>query len=334
MDALTETLARSPELFPQSLDPRTGTVSLIRLSEAEYRKASFLDDRILTPNTLARAIAWPQLESAVAASGLAESCHFIFHIGHVGSTLLSRLLGAHPQVFSLREPAILRILAQMRPKEFEPYLSAFLKLWSRTFAADQRALVKATSFASELAGTVLARPYRPKAIFMFVPAEIYLATILGGPNSRQEARTLTPLRLARLRRRLGTDEISIATEGESIALAWACEMTTLAAARSGVSDRVLWLDFDRFLADPQTALASCFGHLGIATSEDQIREILAGPDMRTYSKAQEYDYDAKLRADVLNQARTEHGAEIKRGLAWLERAAKEFPAVGDVLKLN
>jgi hypothetical protein len=334
MNALTETLARSPELFPHSLEPRTGTVSLIRLSEAEYRKAAFLDDRILTPLTLARAIAWPQLDSAVAGSKLAETCRFIFHIGHVGSTLLSRLLGVHSQVFSLREPLILRTLAQMQPKEFEPYLPALLKLWSRTFAADQRALVKVTSFASELAGSVLARPYRPRAIFMFAPAEIYLATILGGPNSRQESRALAPSRLARLRRRLGTEEISAASEGEAIALGWACEMTALAAARPGTSDQVHWLDFDGFLAHPQTTLAACFSHFGIATSEGQIREILAGPDMRTYSKAQEYDYDAKLRADVLNQARAEHGAEIKRGLAWLERAAKEFSAMEEVLKLS
>lgn len=333
MDALTQTLACSPELFPQSLDPRTGAVSLIRLGEAEYRKASFLDDRILTPNTLTRTIAWPQLESAVAASGLAESCDFLFHIGHVGSTLLSRLLGAHPQIFSLREPAILRILAQMYPKEFEPYLPTLLKLWSRTFAADQRALVKATSFASEVASNLLARPYRPRAIFMFAPAEVYLATILGGPNSRQEARMLTTSRLARLRRRLGADQLqlSIVSEGEAIAMSWACEMAALGAV---MSERVHWLDFDRFLADPRDTLAGCFAHLGFETRENQILQILAGPDMRTYSKAQEYDYDAKLRADVLNQARREHGAEIKRGLSWLERAAKEFPAVGEVLKQN
>jgi hypothetical protein len=335
MDALTETLARSPELFPHSLEPRTGTVSLIRLSESDYTKASFLDGRILTPHTQVRAVPWLQLESAVAASRLAEACHFIFHIGHVGSTLLSRLLGAHSQILSLREPQILRTLAQMLGEsgaaEADALLPMFLKLWSRSFRDDQRALVKATSFASELAEQILSRPYRPKAIFTFVPAEIYLATILGGPNSRQESRALGPSRLARLRHRLGTDQLSIASEGESIAMSWACEMTVLEAA---ASDRVRWLDFDRFLAEPQPALAACFQHFGIAASDDQLREILAGPDMRTYSKAQEYDYDAKLRADVLNQARAEHGAEIKRGLAWLERTGKQFPAIDETLKRN
>jgi hypothetical protein len=317
MDALAQALASSPELFPHALDVEENTVSLVRLTEPAYRAASFLDARILTPQTLSRTVALPDL--AVAAAPLPEACDFIFHIGHVGSTLLARLMGAHPGVLSLREPLALRTLAQSRidgrPLD-EATLTTLLKLWSRTFRPRQRALVKATSFVSEIAGDILARPSAPKAIFMFTPAEIYLATILGGPNSRQESRVLGAPRFARLQKRLGKPLAQPATEGELIAMSWACEMTALKAADT---DRVLWLDFDDFLADPQTTLTKCFAHVGNRATIDQVRTILAGPDMRTYSKAQEYDYDAKLRTDVLNQARREHGAEIRRGMVWLER---------------
>ncbi len=316
MDALAQALAASPELFPHSLDVEKNTVSLIRLGEGAYRAASFLDARILTPTTMARTIAWPEL--AAATSALPETCDFIFHIGHVGSTLLARLLGAHPAIFALREPLPLRTLAQMRidgrPLD-EATLTTLLKLWSRTFRPEQRALVKATSFVSEIAPDILARPYGPRAIFLFVPAEIYLATILGGANSRQEARMLGASRMNRLQKRLGKAVPQPASEGELIAMSWACEMRALKAAET---DRVLWLNFDDFLSDPQTSLAKCSAHLGVDTSADQLRDILAGPDMRTYSKAQEYSYDAQLRSDVLNQARAEHGAEIRRGMVWLE----------------
>jgi hypothetical protein len=317
MDALAQALAASPELFPHALDVEKNTVSLIRLTEQAYRAASFLDARILTPQTMRRTVSLPEL--AAAAAPLPEACDFIFHIGHAGSTLLARLMGAHPKVFSLREPLALRTLAQSRidgrPLD-DATLTALLKLWSRTFHPGQRALVKATSFVSEIARDILARPSAPKAIFMFTPAEIYLATILGGPNSRQEARMLGASRFARLQKRLGKAIAQPASEGELIAMSWACETTALKAAGT---DRVLWLDFDGFLADPQSSLAKCFAHIGTEATADQVRTILAGPDMRTYSKAQEYDYDAKLRTDVLNQARREHGAEIGRGIAWLER---------------
>jgi hypothetical protein len=311
MDALAQALAASPALFPHSLDVEKRAVTLIRLTEADYRTASFLDARLLTPTTQSRTLPWPDL--VAAATDLPEAANFIFHIGHVGSTLLARLLGAHPEIFALREPMILRTLAQSGGYDLAPVL----KLLSRTFRPSQRALVKATSFVSEIAPQILSRPYQPRAIFMFVPAEIYLATILGGPNSRQEAGALGVSRFNRLQKRLGKPIAQPASEGELIAMSWACEMSALAAAPP--SDRIFWLDFDQFLADPASLLARCFNHLGIEASGEQIAAILAGPDMRTYSKAQEYDYDAQLRRDVLDQARAQHGAEIKRGMLWLEK---------------
>jgi hypothetical protein len=311
MDALVQALAASPELFPHSLDVEKGTVTLIRLTEADYQAASFLDARLLAPATQNRTLHWSDL--AAAAADLPEAANFIFHIGHVGSTLLARLMGAHPDVFALREPMILRTLAQ--GERYDP--APVLKLLSRTFRPNQTALVKATSFVSEIAPAILARPYQPRAIFMFVPAEIYLPTILGGPNSRQEARALGVSRFNRLQTRLGKPVAQPASEGELIAMSWACEMTALAATPP--SDRILWLDFDQFLANPASSLARCFHHIGIVASGEQISAILAGPDMRTYSKAQEYDYDAQLRRDVINQARAQHGTEIKRGMMWLEK---------------
>jgi hypothetical protein len=334
MDTLAQSLCASPELFPHTWVVDKDTVSLIALRESDYRAASFLDARILKPGTASQTIRWSQLAPATAA--LPEACAFIFHIGHAGSTLVSRLMGAHAGVFALREPLALRTLAQSRfehtPQSWDANgsddrLSTFLKLFSRTFRGGQRALVKATSFVCEIAPEILARPYSPKAIFMFVPAEVYLATILGGPNSRQEARMLAPSRLKRLQKRLGEQIAMPVSEGEIIAMNWACEMIALRAAQAG--DRIHWLDFDNVLSDPHTSLAACFRHIGIEAAAEDVAAIVAGPDMHRYSKAQEYEYDARLRRDVLAQAHAQSGNEIKRGLAWLERAGKEFPTIGE-----
>lgn len=311
MDALAESLARSPELFPQALV--RGALSLIRLSEAEYRAASFLDARILSPRTMSRTVEWPIVQEV--AEALPEACDFIFHIGHGGSTLLSRLLGAHARVLPLREPELLRRLAQSE-EAYGRRADVLFRLWSRVFAPDQRALIKATSFVSEIAPKIMARASQPKAIFLTTKAETYLAGILGGPNSRQEAKMLAPLRLARLQKRAG-DLPATESEGEIIAMGWACEMTALNAAQN---ERVFHLDSDAFFAEPAAALRACFGHLSIAATDDEIAAIVSGPDLHRYSKAPEHAYDAALRNDVLNAARAEHGEEIRRGLAWLERS--------------
>jgi len=345
MDGLAESLGRSPELFPYVLDVGKDTLSLIRLTRSDYEKASFLDGRILTPRTIGRTLPWRQVAVSIEAAKLAQSCSFVFHIGHVGSTLLSRLLGAHHGVFALREPQILRLFAQIRSEpetqarvwsddDFHQRLDGCLKLLSRTFDANQKALVKATSFVSELAAPILAGPAQPRALMMFVSPESYLATILGGPNSRQESKVLTPGRLRRLNRRVGREAWRLASlgEGEAIALGWACEMSALAKAARSAGDRVLRLDFDRFLDEPKTHLAAAFHHLDIDATERDVQAILDGPDMQRYSKAPEHAYDAVLRRSVLDEARATHAAEIARGLAWLDKAAAEFETVRDAVR--
>jgi hypothetical protein len=348
MDGLAESLGRSPELFPHAFDERDNTVALIRLARSDYEKASFLDQRVLTPRTIGRKVPWRQVAAAVETARLAERCGFIFHIGHVGSTLISRLLGAHRTVFALREPLILRGFTQMRSDpelqpqiwnadEFESRVSCGLKLFSRTFEPQQLAIVKATSFVSEIAGELLARAYAPKALMMFVSPESYLATILGGPNSRQEARMFTPGRLKRLSRRLEREEpwrLASLGEGEALALSWACEMTALAAAARSAGARATVLDFDAFLNEPALHLRAAFRHFDIVIDARATQAILAGPDMQRYSKAPEHAYDANLRRDVLNQARAQHAPQIRQGLAWLDRAAGEFPVIREALEFS
>jgi hypothetical protein len=347
MDGIAEELTASPELFPYMLDLGRDAVSFLRLSRAEYERSSFLDARLLTPQISSQTLAWTQVAAAVAAAALSEHCGFIFHIGHVGSTLLSRLVGAHASAFSLREPVILRTFAQLsnepgtqppawRPDEFDARLTVCLKLWSRTFETGQLPVIKATSFVSELAGRLLSRAAAPKAVMMFVSPESYLATILGGPNSRHEARILAPSRLLRLHRRIGCDAWQLASmsEGEVLALSWVCEMSALASAANLAGTRVCRINFDRFLADPAPMLSSVFRHFGLEATSEEVSTIAQGPDMRRYSKAPEHAYDAALRRDVLNEARALHGTEIRRGLAWLELAAARFAPLREAMQFS
>lgn len=345
MNDIAEELGRSPELFPFALDLPGDSVTFIRLSRSDYESVSFLDARLLSRQSPSRALEWSQVAAAIDAAQLIERCGFIFHIGHVGSTLLSRLIGSHAGVFSLREPLLLRTFAQLSDQESQPRLwrdgdldarmTGCLKLLSRTFEVQQRPVVKATSFVSELAASLLSRAAKPKAVMMSVSPESYLATIFGGPNSRQEAQMLGSGRLRRLHRRIGTEAWQLASlsEGEVLAMSWACEMSALAQAANCGGGRVFWVDFDQFLADPETLLSAVLGHFGIAGTVKEARAIIEGPIMRRYSKAPEHGYDAALRRDVLNTARATHRAEIRRGLAWLDRAAEQFTVVRDATQM-
>ena len=345
MDDIADALGASPEWFPHELTLPADGISFVRLKKADYEQASFLDARLAPALGTKQVLRFDQIAAAIAAAPLAECGGYIFHIGHVGSTLLSRLVGAHARAFSLREPMILRTFAQLaatpeeRPREWrddpDARLGICLKLLSRTFEPRQKAVVKATSFVSELAAGLVSRASQPRAVMMYVAPESYLATILGGPNSRQEARMMAPNRLLRLHRRIGSAawELTSLSEGEMLALTWACEMSALAEAVRAGSERALALNFDQFLVRPAPILMSVLRHFGTDATQEEARAILAGPDMYRYSKAPEHAYDADLRRDVLNEARAAHGAEIRRGLLWLDRAAAQFTAVRDALSM-
>ena len=299
---------------------------LVHLDEAAYREASFLDQRILGCGYEQTTCGLAILQAAAAR--LAPRSHYIFHTGHVGSTLLSRLIGAHESFFSLREPALLRtISAQLPSAGGAPGLGVALPLLARTWRASQRAVIKVTSFVSELAELILAGEDRPAAIFMFAHPLAYLRGIFAGPNSRVESRQLAPARLQRLVRRLGQGEwrSDPRSEGEYIAMSWLCEMTALRQAAARFESQVLWVDFDAFLGEPASALEAIFRALGERPPAGEIEALVNAPLMRQYSKAPEHAYDAALRRSLLLSADREHAVEIRHGMEWLGKVATSHP---------
>ncbi len=327
-------LLESPAWFP--LEVSQGAVQLLQLDEAAYRTASFLDQRLRTQGY--REASCPLELVRRAGSSLPPRAYYVFHTGHVGSTLISRLLGAHESFFSLREPALLRTLAAGAEPGAAPGsastldLRSALGLFSRSWRCHQRPLIKLTSIVSELTEVILGADEHPKAILMFTDPATYLRGILAGPNSRIETRMQAPARRRRLLRRLAGEWWSEPrSEGEQIAMTWLCEMLALHQGATRFADRVAWVHFDAFLQDPASALRTLFHALGAELPCAEIQAIVAGPLMRQYSKAPEHAYDAALRRAVLLSADREHPVELRRGMQWLQAAGGRSPLVAAVL---
>ena len=112
-------LTATPRWFPHQLNVIDHKVLLVERSEADYRAASFLDDHRLP---LRRCPRDRRMGSPGAAMppGARRDAQYIFHIGNVGSTLISRLLGELPAVFALREPLLLRTFYELDRIEGTP----------------------------------------------------------------------------------------------------------------------------------------------------------------------------------------------------------------------
>lgn len=312
----------------QALDPATEMLRVVAMTPEAYRAESFLDDRMLHKPHTAGVVPWPSVAGALPANARSDA-RWIFHIGHVGSTLVARLLGELDGVLSVREPRILRDLAVAPHGQRQPYLGGTQALMSRTFGAHETALVKATSFANEIAAELV--PVGGRSLFLTAAPQAYIATILAGENSIKELAMLADARQRRMSGRVFGLNDAKGSVAHLAAAAWACEMTALEAAADALGD-VRWEDFDAMLADMPAGLARAAAHFGFDASPGQLAALAAGPLMRRYSKAPEYDYSPQLRRDLLDEATQAHRADIAGALAMLEQAAAGSPLLARALK--
>ena len=343
-EALLTDLVAAPDIYLQKIDLARDAALLVRLDESAYRGASFLDDRILTPTLKG---GWTSLSNVVqAAQGIAHGrpLHFIFHTGHVGSTLLSRLLDESGCVLSLREPLPLRTLADVHDvlgrvdslwsePQFDLVVGAFMRLWSRGYHDTQCVVVKATSSAGRVHAALLAASEDSRAIYMNLRAEPYLATLLAGQNSLIDLRGHGPERMRRVQARFGASvaPLHALSVGELAALSWLAETSAQRDALKAFPGRVIDVDFDTLLGDVAGQMARILEHFALPDAGRHSAQMARSASLSRYSKAPEYDYSADARAEVLRESRRSNRLEIRKGLEWLEALAKSNREVAEIV---
>jgi hypothetical protein len=344
-DDMLARLAASPDVYPQKIDLNSLMVLLVQFDADAYRRASFLDDRILTPATVG---AWAGVDRVAEASRRvrdARPVHFIFHTGHVGSTLVSRLLDETGIVLSLREPLPLRTLAEahdasgrtdalLSDEEFSRNTATLMRLWSRGYQATRSVVIKATSSAGRLATTLLSASEGSRAIYLNLRAEPYLATLLAGQNSPTDLRGHGAERMRRLQSRTKSPlaPLHSLSLGELAAMSWLSESWSQRDALKQFPTRIVALDFDRFLESVGPSIGRILGHFGLPAEPRQLEGLGRSPVLRRYSKAPEFAYTPDVRAELLGDSRRRNGDQIRQGLAWLERLAASDDAVAEIVQ--
>ena len=332
----------SPRMYPLGLDGGRRLVRLIELEETDYRAAGFLDNHHLKQFGAGFWVDWMEVERATET--MPAQCDFIFHIGHVGSTLLSRLLGVNEQVFCLREPEILRALARSEfaigdgrvvvdGASFDRISEVFVKLLSRVWRPGQRSLIKTTSYVSDMAPLLMQLSPDAKALLLVATPTQYAATVFRTEIPRDDIRSAARERLARLHMRLPERawRLEDLSEGEVVAMSWLCGIMALSEIARTFPERASWIDFDAFLQQPEGILATSLRHLGGASSEQEIEQIIRSPDWGRYSKDQRFPFGPDSRRRALADSMAGHAAEIASGAAWIEGARRRFTEIDEVL---
>ncbi len=337
MERLRQELLAGPDLFAHKIDPINEMILFVQLSREMFQAASFLDDRILTPQTQGSWYKLASIEATLSGAAAALPLHFIFHAGHVGSTLLSRLIEQAGGVLALREPLPLRTLAEIQDDigaahalfgedTLDRVARLQLRLWSRGYSDTRAVSVKATSATARLAPRLFALAPEARAIYLHLPAEPYLATLLAGQNSPIDLRGMARERYQRLLHLAAVEAhqpLHAMSLGELAAMTWCAEMLSRELIFQSAPDRVRGVDFEALLAEPARALGAIFSYLRLPPAPDYSERI--APLWQSYAKAPEAPYSPQIRAEILQQARLLHRDEIRKGLAWIEALARRAP---------
>lgn len=343
-----ERLTDTPELFLRDIDPVRRRAVFAPMTEDSYRASSFLDTRLQRAGERELAIPLDTLLSLVAARrGPLRSIDYVFHVGHCGSSLLSRLLGELPDFLALREPPLLMGLSRSYRRLDEPafpitraawdeLLNLSLVMLGRTWRPEQRALIKPTSHVANLIQVLLGQTGNERGLLLYVDLETYLATMLR-QSVRQETRLYArDFRLEDFRRIAGA-----ATAGDSeppdaqlAAMTWLLLTRELAAALDDVTldGRLLAVDFDAFLAAPQRSLESVCRFLRVGQTPETLAALLDRPVATRHAKAPQTDYGGDRRRQALDASREAHAAEIQLGLDWARETAAACPAFAGLIE--
>ncbi|MDR7100258.1 hypothetical protein J2X04_002639 [Lysobacter niabensis] len=330
-----------PEFLPFKLDLVARRVLLVRLTPAQRHDAAFLDERALP----ARADGgWVPLDALLTQAPAHAACaDAIFHIGHCGSTLLSRLLESWPQVQGLREPLPLRTLAEawpqlhtpesrLSPAEAPRVLHALWDAWSRPFAGHGRSVVKATSSCNGLIAPLLEARPPARAVLLDMPLRPYLATLLKSPDSVRDTASAATERLHELHRRGFGDGVLLHALSlpQQCAMGWLTERIRFDAIARAHPRRALRVDFERLLAQPEAELHAVAAHLALDPAA--VADALASPAWHRYAKAQDHGYGRDDRAHDLALSLQRHADEVQEGADWVVDHARRHPQLQALLQ--
>ncbi len=344
-DPRLERLTLTPELFLKDFNPDRDLAILSPMTEASYRQSVFMDDRLVRGGARDLALSLNALGQVwQRSSSPARAVHYIGHMGHCGSTLLSRLLGELSGFHCLREPPVLVGLSRSLRRIDTPgfpldgyrwgqLLELAALMMQRTWRPDDVAVVKPTSAVGNLLPALMNRTGNERGVLLYVHLEDWLPLMLR-PEVRRETRLFArDFRLADFREAAGATLETPDSPGALAAMTWLLQAGEFARLlrHPQTASRVRLLHLDTLLEHPLAILARLCDWFGKPQTEDRLEAVCArllGADAKRPGQA----YGPQARRADLERARLESAAEVEAGIAWAHRTAGQVEAFAGLIE--
>lgn len=312
--------------FPADLDVASANWSFLRIGVEALERSVFLDDRLQAGTSPARVLDHRTVEAAVAAAGGdgPAAPAWLFHTSYCGSTLFARALHLPPFQVALKEPLVLRRLADAHRHGVPAgnCLATAVALLSRRWFAGGGVVIKPTHVALPLAAEFMRASAGSRALVLTSSLEDFLISNLKKPRQTQAKLpelTERAVQGTRFMAQLPPEAFQPPDLLCAAALQWAGQRHRIDMLLASVgTERIRELRFDQWIGDFGAVVADASEWLGLPAPAAALRERAEEVAYR-HAKVPELEFDLGRREAEADQVRRVYGVSLQRALQWAER---------------
>jgi hypothetical protein len=328
----------APEFYPFDFVAKSGLTRFLVVEERILDLSPFIDIRF---EPLSQAQFWVNTRELFALEGQHDIRRpqpvFIFHHAFVCSTLLARCLNQVQYFFSLKEPWLLRRMADHKRANpqvvgstaWQETFCRYVMLLCRNFHSGKVPLIKVTNVANNLLAEVLRFLPGSKSLYLYSDLQSFLVS-----NLKKERDTQQKIPgLARdfigdagfARRHPQWCDVAGLSFLQVCALTWLVNLFNFRqCVEEFGSSQVRTLDARLLLQDMPATLAALSHYYGHAPGPADIQRMLDPQVTRTNAKDQSRAYGQEQKQRESQQIRERHAQELEQAAAWIAPLEKEL----------
>lgn len=332
-----------PQYFPlKLLDGQR--IGYTKIAEDTFLKSPFLDSRIYGTDGKIFSISYSDVIAVLATKAVntpKELIH-LFHISHVGSTFISKLLECIENIKVLREPKILRdfVTEYSEIKKFaseytKAELDQLLHIMLKTFSVgdDSKILIKQTSSNLSLPiGFNRIENINQKEIYLYTNLKNFLSHAISSDGLQTDSKMFIKNRLNLLNNLCLSNHLNLSDLGllEKVSVIWMLELSKILSRSS--SKQSLSINFDEsFCANKREQ------------SIKKIIEFIFDGELIDFDKIMNADawqinsknlqrFNFSKRAEMITQNYQSSKSEIDKVIMWVENLCKQEPYLMSLLQ--
>lgn len=334
-----EEFFRDPKYYVFDTLPKQHLTRFLVVNEAEIAAAPFIDIRF---DNASREDVYCNTRQLLKISKkrnlLTASPNFIFHHSFVCSTLLARCMNEIDAFFALKEPWIMRRMADLKRcstttagrRDWAKHGKMYMQLLVKSYASGDAIVIKPTNLAINLIVDVCRWFPKLRIVFLYSDLESFLVSNLK-KTDETKAKVPSLLQSFLMDSNFGakTDVTNAASNLsflQSCAAIWMANVYSLKEQSGHVPAGALrTLDMDSLLRTTDVALTVVSQHFGHTPTREELGRMTHQRIMGRHAKSPDnLAYSLEIRDREFATFREMSGQEIQTVLRWAEPAIRQF----------